>query len=270
MTLWGTLGVFVLWSGLPALDVAFYRCLIGAFFISLWLIHSKEKIYFNKNTAKVILAGICLVLNWVLLFKSFRVSNITIGNMSYYLQPVILIILGMLIYQEKINLKQWLFILITLGGLLLTIDIHNLHSQNILLGVFYALFAALFYSLLTLLMRQVEMNYFKVIFIQLIIGVIILFPFVHFHKLGITAVICVGIIGFIHTLFAYSLYYEAIKTASFTEIAVISYLDPIVAIITDVFFFNRQLNFSQIAGVGITFAAIYYLVVQSKRRIALV
>src|SRR3990167_1224694 len=94
MILWGTLGVFVLWSGLPAVDVAFYRCLLGAVLIGAWLIKSKNKISFDKNTGIVALAGICLVTNWVLLFKSFQVSTITIGNMSYYLQPVILIILG--------------------------------------------------------------------------------------------------------------------------------------------------------------------------------
>src|SRR3990167_7722948 len=92
MTLWGTLGAFVLWSDLSAIDVAFYRCLIGALLMGCWLIKSKERIKLDKSTAIVALAGICLVLNWVFLFKSFQVSSITIGNISYYLQQIMLII----------------------------------------------------------------------------------------------------------------------------------------------------------------------------------
>lgn len=260
MTLWGTLGIFVLWSKLSALDVAFYRCLIGVIFIGAWLVKSNKRIHFNKKTSIITLAGIFLVLNWVLLFKSFQVSTITIGNISYYLQPVMLIILGIFIYKEHVNIQQWILICMSLSGVLLTIDIENLHSPNILTGVTYALIAAFFYSLLTVMMKRVNLDYFKVIFIQLFVGMIMLFPFVHFHQLSITAICCIGTIGVVHTILAYYLYYEAIKTASFTQIAVISYLDPIVAIATDMVFFDRQLNLYQMAGVGLTFAALYCLV----------
>ncbi len=149
MAMWGTLGVFVLWSGLSAIDVAFYRCLIGAVLIGCWLIRSKERIRLNKSTAVVALAGVFLVLNWVFLFKSFQVATITIGNISYYLQPIILMILGIFFYQEKVSLQRWMLILLALFGVLLTIDLHNLKSPYIVLGVFFALLAALLYSFLT-------------------------------------------------------------------------------------------------------------------------
>jgi len=264
MTLWGTLGVFVLWSGLAAIDVAFYRCLIGTLLIGCWLVKSKQRINLDRSIAIVALAGIFLVLNWVFLFKSFQVSTITIGNISYYLQPIILIILGIFIYQEKVNLQKWMLISLALGGVLLTIDMRNLSSPNILLGVLFALIAAFLYSLLTVLMKNINLNYFKVIFIQLVIGVIILLPFVHFQSLSSSAIVCLMIIGVVHTLLAYFLYYNAIKKTSFTQIAVLSYLDPIVAIASDVIFFNRHLDFYQIVGVVLTFAALYLLVTTSR------
>lgn len=270
MTLWGTLGVFVLWSDLSAIDVAFYRCLIGALLMGCWLIKLKEKINLDKSTAIVALAGIFLVMNWVFLFKSFQVSSITIGNISYYLQPIMLIILGIFIYQEKVTFQKWMLIFLALGGVLLTIDLRNLSSPHIILGVVFALIAALFYSFLTILMKHSNLNYFKVIFIQLAIGVLILLPFVHFQPLSSLTIACIGIIGVIHTLLAYFLYYQAIKKTSFTQIAVISYLDPIVAIASDVVFFNRQLNFYQIAGVALTFVALYLLVMATRSSVQVV
>jgi drug/metabolite transporter (DMT)-like permease len=264
MTLWGTLGIFVLWSNLPAIDIAFYRCLIGTLFIGCWMFKSKQIIQLNKTTGIVALAGICLVLNWVFLFKSFQVSSITIGNMSYYLQPVMLIILGMFIYNEKVSLKKWILILFALSGTLLTIDLHNLHSSNILLGVLLALVAALLYSFLTLLMKNINLNYLKIIFIQLGIGTLILLPLVHLQRLSFLTITCLIVIGLVHTLLAYYLYYNAIKKTSFTQIAVLSYLDPIVAIITDVIFFNRHLSILQIVGIGLTFSALYLLITAER------
>lgn len=265
MTLWGTLGVFVLWSGLPAIEVAFYRCLIGAAVMGFWLLRSGEKIRPDKSTATVSLAGICLVLNWVFLFKSFQVSSITIGNMSYYLQPIILIILGIFIYQEKVSLKKWGLILMSLVGVLLTIDLRNLVSPNSLLGAGFALLAALLYSFVTLLMKKITLDHIRVIFIQLTIGAFVLLPFVHFHKISNIAVACLAMVGLVHTLLAYFLYYSAIKKTSFTQIAILSYLDPIVAIGTDVVFFQRTLNLWQMTGIGLTFGALYLLVVSSKK-----
>lgn len=264
MTLWGTLGAFVLWSGLSAIEVAFYRYLIGTLLIGCWLIKSKENIKLDKTSSIIALAGVFLVLNWVLLFKSFQVSSITIGNISYYLQPIMLMILGIFFYKEKVSIQKWFLIGLALGGVLLTIDLNNLSSPHILFGVFLALLAALFYSFLTILMKNIHLNYFKVIFIQLAIGVVILAPFIHFHTMSWVAILCLITIGVVHTLLAYFLYYDAIKKTNFTQIAVISYLDPIVAIATDVIFFNRQLNVYQIMGVAITFIALYLLVTAGR------
>ena len=266
MTLWGTLGVFVLWSGLSAIDVAFYRCFIGVVLMGCWLVKSKERSKLDKSSAIVALAGVFLVMNWVFLFKSFQVSSITIGNISYYLQPIMLIILGIFIYQEKVTVQKWILILLALSGVLLTIDIRNLGSPHILQGVFFALIAALLYSFLTILMKHNKLSYWKVIFIQLAIGVIILFPFVHFQALSIWAIICLAIIAVVHTLLAYFLYYGAIKKTTFTQIAVVSYLDPIVAIASDVLFFNRELNGYQILGVMLTFTTLFLLVRASRNQ----
>ncbi|MFZ2314898.1 MAG: EamA family transporter [Gammaproteobacteria bacterium] len=264
MILWGTLGLFVLWSGMAAVDVAFYRCLIGALVMGCWMIKSKEKIEIDKNFPVVALAGICLVLNWIFLFKSFQVSSITIGNMSYYLQPVILIILGIFFYNEKVSFKQWIFILLALCGVLLTMDLHQLNSPNVVLGATFALFAALLYSFVTLLMKRVNLSYFKVIFIQLSIGMLILLPFVHFQPLSLVAIVCLVVIGTVHTLLAYFLYYGAIKKTDLTKVAILSYLDPIVAIASDILFFNRQLDVYQIIGIFLTFGALYLLVMMPR------
>ena len=266
MTLWGTLGAFVLWAGLSAMEIAFYRCLFGAIPMGLWMLYRKETFSLDRPTRTVSLAALFLVLNWAFLFKSFQVSSITIGNMSYYLQPIMLIIMGIFLYQEKVSLSRWGLILMALAGVLLTIDIHQLTSPHIALGVLFALLAAFLYSLFTLLMKPVQMDFFKVIFIQLAIGGGILLPFVTFHPLSTTAWACLVMMGGVHTLLAYFLYYRALQKTTFTQIAIFSYLDPIIAIGSDVLFFHRHLDSYQMGGIGLTFVALYLLVMASRQQ----
>lgn len=269
MILWGTLGVFVLWSGLAAIDVAFYRCLIGALLMGCWFIKSTSPLKLDASTKIVALAGVFLIMNWIFLFKSFQVSSITIGNISYYLQPIILIILGIFIYREKVNFRKWMLIMLALAGVILTIDPRNLYSPNIILGVFLALIAAFFYSFVTILMKHNQQKYFNIIFIQLSIGVLILLPFVDFQSISVMTLVCLSIIGVFHTLLAYYLYYKALKKTNYTQIAVLSYLDPIVAIISDVLFFNRHLSLYQMIGIFLTFSALCILVMSTRTEVKL-
>lgn len=260
MSIWGTLGAFVLWSGASAMEVAFCRCLIGGVLIAAYLLVKKQKITITKNTVGIVLAGLFLVLNWFFLFKSFQLSSITVGNMSYYLQPIILIILGIFIYKEKVDFRSWVLILLSFIGVILTIDINQLHSSNMLLGVSFAVFAALLYSFVTIMMKKVDENFFKVIFIQLFVGCIFLFPFIEVQSIGYQIGGYLITIGVIHTVLAYILYYRAVQKTSILNISILSYIDPIVAILTDIVFFERSLNLLQISGIMITFVSAGLLV----------
>lgn len=143
---------------------------------------------------------------------------------------------------------------------MMTMLAKDIPMHNVLIGALFALIAALFYSILTMLMRSNKVGFFEVIFIQLVIGLIVLFPFMHFSKLSWLSIIYLTIIGVVHTVIAYYLYYKAIKKVDLTSIAIVSYLDPIIAIGTDVLFFNRTLNLIQIIGIMITFSAIYVVI----------
>lgn len=68
------------------------------------------------------------------------------------------------------------------------------------------------------------------------------------------------VLGIVHTVAAFILYYQSVKKLPTTTIAVISYVDPIVAIFTDVLFYNRELNSLQIAGIVITLVSSYFVI----------
>jgi len=268
MSLWGTLGAFAIWSGLSALEISFYRCFIGAIFAGILLLKAKQKLLFNREELIVGLAGVLLTLNWLFLFKSFQLASITIGNMSYYLQPIILMILGVIFFKEKVSTRQWAFISLALAGVLLTIEIQSFQRQNnVALGCGYAILAALLYSFVTVLMKRIKMPFQKVLFIQFSVGALMLLPFIWnqlapnntLKLIGPRALSNILAIGILHTFVAYILYYRAIQKTSFATIAIISYLDPLIAIASDVIFFEKPLSSLQIFGVGLSFIAIFNL-----------
>jgi len=96
--------------------------------------------------------------------------------------------------------------------------------------------------------------------------VIILAPMTHFQMVTVTALTCILVIAILHTVVAYFFYYQAIKTTSFSQIAIVSYLDPIVAILTDILFFQRQFNGLQITGIVLTFVSLYFLVTAARSK----
>jgi len=264
MIIWGSLGMFVMWSGMSAIEIAFFRCLSGAIIIGIYLIISKRKIVLNRGTLVVALAGIFLVLNWILLFKSFQVASITIGNMSYYLQPVILIIFGALFLKEKTTKRQLLYIAVAFCGVVMIMITKNIPENHIVLGALLALSAAIFYSLVTLMMKRNQIGFFEVIFIQLIIGTLMLLPFMKHIHLTSHTLGYILLFGVVHTVLAYYLYYKAIKRVNLVSIAIVSYIDPIVAIATDIAFFHRTLNVIQIVGIILAFIAIYQVIKPKK------
>lgn len=255
MFIWGTLGMVVMWSKMSALDITFHRCLIGAVVVGLYLYKTKRKIIFDRQLWLILVAGVFAVANWILLFKSFQLASITIGNMSYYLQPVMLLSLGFFLKIEKFSWRKISLILASCVGVLLTIRLSSLHSANMLLGISCALIAAILYSLVTLIMRDVKRDIFVVIFIQLVVGALLLAPFAKLQIPSLQSGLWLLVIGIIHTSLAYYCYYQGIKKVSVSQVAVLSYLDPIVAILSDVIFFNQQLNAVQISGIIITFIA---------------
>jgi len=264
MIIWGSLGMFVMWSGMSAIEIAFFRCLSGAIIIGIYLIISKRKIVLNQGTLVVALAGIFLVLNWILLFKSFQVASITIGNMSYYLQPVILIIFGALFLKEKTTKRQLLYIAVAFCGVVMIMITKNIPENHIVLGALLALSAAIFYSLVTLMMKRNQIGFFEVIFIQLIIGTLMLLPFMKHIHLTSHTLGYILLFGVVHTVLAYYLYYKAIKRVNLACIAIVSYIDPLAAIATDIAFFHRTLNVVQIVGIILTFIAIYQVIKPKK------
>ena len=262
----GTIGVFVIEAGVSTFNVVFFRCLVAAPLLGFYALLTKQvnlSVLRTKEMLFVALGGVALVLNWHFLFKAFELTSITLGIISYNTAPFFLILLGALFLGERVTRRSltWIslgfagLVLITLGG-----EGISLGDRGLLLGVGSGLLAALLYAALTFLGKKVTRTPpVFVSFIQTVIGTALLLPFTHLGAAfgGGTNWGFVVALGVIHTALLYVLFYQRMRGVSVVLLAVLKFIEPVVAMATDVVFYDVTLTAVQISGVLVILLAAY-------------
>ena len=138
MIISGSIGAFVLLSGLPVIDVVFWRCLIGAVTLLLFILLSRQP--FSRLTrltlALAVLGGVALVINWLLLFAAYSRVSIGMATVVYNTQPFMLVLLSMIL-GEKVSAVKWGWLLLAFGGvvILLSSELTPGHGDNLVTGI---------------------------------------------------------------------------------------------------------------------------------------
>ncbi|MDD3141572.1 MAG: DMT family transporter, partial [Lachnospiraceae bacterium] len=70
----------------------------------------------------------------------------------------------------------------------------------------------------------------------------------HLNKVGKIGIINLLIVGIIHTGIAYCIYFSAIKDLKGQEVAILSYIDPLVAVVVSVVILNETIVMMQLVG----------------------
>ncbi len=260
MLIWGTMGIFIKTIPLSSLEIAFYRSIIGALFIIILSISQKEK--WNKEDLRkdlkiLIPSGIALGAGWVLLFQGYKNTTVSIATLSYYIAPVFIVILSIIVLKEKITRKKILCIIVAIIGLLLVLDIKNLGNigDNNLLGIIYSVLAAVFYAIVVILNKFIKkLSGSKVTIVQLLVSTIILMPFTILNStrslmsLDMLSLFLLLFVGIVHTGIAYLLYFSSVKQIEGQSIAILSYMDPIFALVIAGLFLGEKMTLIQLFG----------------------
>lgn len=252
MLISGSIGAFVLLSGLPVIDVVFWRCLIGAGALFLFIRVGRQP--FARLAFPVLLlaiaGGIALVINWLLLFAAYSRISMGLATVVYNTQPFMLVLMSMLL-GERVTLAKWGWLLLAFSGvvLLLLSELHHPNAQW-LIGIAMALGAAFFYAVTALIARHLkQLPPQHIALIQVLTGTVMLLPLVHLPTTGGT--LPWGILltlGIVHTGVMYQLLYSAIQKLPTPLIGSLSFIYPLVAIVVDNALFGHTLSAVQMAG----------------------
>lgn len=275
MVIWGTLGVFVRGIELNSIEIAFFRALLGSLFLILISLIKRDKIdkkVLKANLVFLILSGLALGINWISLFQAMKYTTISNAILSYYFAPFMIVVFSSILFKEKINIKTIMSLIGAIIGLFLIMksnDPEDINNSNHIIGILYGLGGAVFYTIVVLSNKYIkDLSGFQTTLIQLSISAIVLMPMVfgrgsiNFSAMTMKTLVLILIVGIVHTGIAYLLYFSSIRDVKSQSIAILGYLDPIVAILMSFLFLGESMNLLQVLG-GILILSSAYI---SERR----
>lgn len=259
MTIFGTIGLFVRNIPLPSSEIALYRAVLAAILIGAFLLATKQKIPFAKIKKEIpllVLSGVAMGFNWILLFEAYKYTTVSVATLSYYFAPVIVTVACPILFKEKMGAKQIIcFVMSTLGIVLIT-GIGDLsQGSSHIKGILFGLGAASLYATVILLNKFTKtVDGIHRTFMQFLSAIAVLVPYVLLTD-GVNIGTLNGrgwafllVIGLVHTGITYCLYFSSLKEMSGQKVAILSYIDPLVAVLISVVVLKEPLTPLQAVG----------------------
>ena len=259
MASFGTLAPFVRNINVSSGELALYRAILASLLIGCFLLVTKQTSGFRrlgKELYLLLFSGVAMGFNWILLFEAYKYTTVAIATLSYYFAPVIVTLVCPLLFHEKLTKKQILCFVMSTFGLSLVIGVTNLGSGGQdAIGIFFGLGAAVLYATVVLLNKFITgVTGIHRTFLQFVAAVTVLTPYVlftsgfHLGNLDLMGWGCLLIVGFVHTGITYCLYFTSLKELSGQEAAILSYVDPLVAVVIGVLLLKEPLSWQQLVG----------------------
>lgn len=259
MAIFGTLAIFVRNISVTSGELALYRAVLAAILIGGYLLISKDKLKLasiKKELPLLLFSGMAMGFNWILLFEAYKYTSVSAATLSYYFAPIIVTVVCPFLFHEKLTKKQILcFVMSTLGVFLITgvPDFQNMGRDTI--GILFGLSAAVFYATVILLNKFIKnVTGIHRTFLQFLAAIVTLIPYVactsgfHLNTLNTKGWINLLIVGLIHTGITYCLYFSSLKELPGQEAAILSYVDPLMAVVISVVILGESISFLQIIG----------------------
>ncbi len=266
MVIFGSVGIVVNYIPLSPAMIAGLRALIGALVMAVVMILRKKGIHRQailNNLGWLLLSGICLSANWILLFTSYDYTgSVAVSTVCYYMAPVILMLLSPLVLREKLTGLRLVCVLLSVTGIVLLSGLTP-DTKGQLTGILLALGAAALYAAVVLINKVMKrMPAQETTFCQLLVAAVVTLPyalFVQHDTLVLTAssLVPMLILGVVHTGLAYMLFFGAAGKLPAQSTALLSYLDPLLAVVLSAVILHQTMNTPQMIGAGLILGAAF-------------
>lgn len=268
LVIFGSIGIFRNFIPFPSSVISFARGLIGTLFLLVMVLLQKrpmDKKGMKENFKILALSGTLIGINWVFLFEAYRFTTVAVATMALYMQPTFVILASPFVLGEKLSLKKLFFAFIAILGMVLVSGILKTGLEGTK-GIAFGLIAASLYATVIILNKFIKTNiepYEKTI-IQLLFATLIVMPYI-FMTEDITTleftpmiILMLLIVGSVHTGIAYSLYFSALERLPAQTIALLGYIDPVVAVFLSAIILKETLTLPIIVGSIMILSSAYF------------
>lgn len=241
--------------------LVWYRMLLAAvmLFLILWGSGKLKRVPF-REVLKIAGTGLLLGLHWVFFYGSIKAANVSIGVVCFSLVGFFTALLEPLIIRRRLSIKEILFSLVAVCGIVLIFQFDTRYRTGIIIGVVSSALAALF----TITNKKVGVRHSSsmMLLYEMIggfLGLTCLLPF-YLHLFPVETILP-GMINFLYllllalvcTIGLYLLQIQVLKQVSAFTVNLSYNLEPVYSIILAMLFFGeaKELNFAFYAGLGL-------------------
>ncbi|MCC2820478.1 EamA/RhaT family transporter [Clostridiales bacterium TF09-2AC] len=258
MAAFGTIAVFVRNIGLPSREVALYRAVIAALALLLWQLCTRQTVRWQdvkKELPLLFVSGAAMSVNWILLFEAYKYTTVAMATLSYYFAPVIVTVASTVLFREKLTAKQISCFVMSTLGLVMVIGVSGGGGSHDLFGILLGLGAAVFYASVVLINKGIRhVSGLNRTFMQFLAAILVMTPYIsmtggsHLGSLDINGAVNLMVVGVFHTGICYCMYFSSLRYLKGQEASILSYIDPVVAVIISVAVLHEAVSPLQAAG----------------------
>ncbi|MFB9120217.1 DMT family transporter [Bergeyella porcorum] len=251
----------------------FYRFFISAMFLLVYLIRKKESLRVTpKDFLIMIILGLFYALSSEFLFLGYDYLSPGIASTILFVYPVIVALVMMVFFKETISKATVLSLILTILGVFVLSLKDATFSINFI-GLSIALLSALFYALYIIIINKANVSFsgMKITFYSLLFSSLYYFIKVLWSQDGLAIdLYTLGnftLFAFITTVVSISTLVYAIQMIGSTPTSIMGALEPVVAVLVSVLFFQEQFTIGLFLGVMfIVIGVILNIISESKKQ----
>ncbi len=239
--LWASVLLISKATGLPPPVFVFYRVLFSLIIVLPMTLRNG----IERPRLSLIAGGVFIALNWIFLFLAVSMIGPSTADFIYYTAPIISLALSGF-FGERIPLSSWIAAAVSLAGVGMIFSF----SPSDPIGMLFAFLGALFYGSVVVLGRFIRSSSSNITFYQMVVSAAATLPFAILmdYEIDLFKAFLLVIAGVVNTGLALILWWDALKVLGVKKASVLSYLDPLFALVLSVLFLGYEPGIWEIAG----------------------
>ena len=254
MLIFGTNGYLVAHLSLQGSQIVLVRTLVGGLLLTAIVLlrggFDREAVRAERRD--LLFGGVALGLNWVALFTAYRMLNVSLATLIYYAGPMLVLLFSPLLFRESLTPQKIAAVAIVAAGLFCITGSITSAGMS-LTGLLAAVLSALFYASLIIFNKRIVKTggmqtaalELDVAFVVVLIYVLLTAGIPHPLKADIPYLL---VLGLVNTGIAYMLYFTGLQKLPGQSVALISYVDPVSALVFSALLLHETMTPLQVLG----------------------
>ena len=243
VSVFGTIGIFVRWIGLPSSVIALVRGAVGAAFLLLLarFRHAPiDRAALRSRWQLLLLSAAMMSFNWITLFEAYRYTTVATATLCYYMAPIFVTLISPILLKERLTARKLLCVFLALAGMVFVSGVpqSGLPGPSEAKGILLALCSAALYAGVILINKYLaDVPAYDRTLLQLAGAAAVMIPYILLTEdLSAMSVTPLGavlllIVAVFHTGWCYALYFGSMTVLSAQTVALFSYIDLLSALL---------------------------------------